>query len=132
MATPTFPNSLAAQVLKEKYFPNSSFLEASLGNRPSYAWRSICKSRPLLEEGLIWRVGNGASIKIWGDKWIPRATTHKIQSPVHILHEDTTVSALIDAESHWWNTTLIQHVFSPVEAQSIAVWPLAQRVSPTS
>ncbi|GLT73381.1 hypothetical protein SLA2020_452440 [Shorea laevis] len=30
------PDTLAARLLKEKYFPRSLFLEASLGLRPSY------------------------------------------------------------------------------------------------
>lgn len=51
--------SLAAPVLKAKYYPNSTFLAASLGLRPSYAWRSICSSKGLLKEGLLWRVGDG-------------------------------------------------------------------------
>jgi hypothetical protein len=64
------PYSLAVWVLKENYFPEKSFLEASLGSRPSYAWRSIWKAKPLLQEGLIWKVGDGSKIKIWGDRWI--------------------------------------------------------------
>ncbi|XP_059436346.1 uncharacterized protein LOC132169309 [Corylus avellana] len=32
-------------------------------------------------EGLLWRVGDGKSIRIWVDKWIPATTTNKIQSP---------------------------------------------------
>jgi hypothetical protein len=35
------PDSLVAQIMKEKYYPQQGFLEASLGNRPSFAWRSI-------------------------------------------------------------------------------------------
>jgi hypothetical protein len=49
-------NSLMAQIMKEKYYPRGSFLEAKLGTRPSYAWRSIFNSKPLLQEGLVWRV----------------------------------------------------------------------------
>jgi hypothetical protein len=35
------PNTLMARIFKAKYFPHSSFMESSLGSRPSFAWRSI-------------------------------------------------------------------------------------------
>jgi hypothetical protein len=34
-------DSLIAWILKAKYYPNSSFLDSSLGSRPSFAWRNI-------------------------------------------------------------------------------------------
>jgi len=57
-----------ARVLKEKFFPNGSFLEAQLGRHPSFAWRSISQAREVLESGLVWRVGNGEKISEWGDR----------------------------------------------------------------
>jgi hypothetical protein len=89
-------DSLAAQFLKEKYYPNNSFLSAHLGARPSFAWRSIFKSRDLLREGLVWRVGNGESIKIWEDKWLPSPVSYLVQSPIRLLPSDACVSSLID------------------------------------
>ena len=55
------PNSLIAQIMKAKYYPESSILEAKVGRRPSFAW-SIHGSCDLLQEGLIWRVGNECKI----------------------------------------------------------------------
>lgn len=46
-------HSLASHIYKEKYFPNSNFLEVKLGHNPSYIWRS------LLEDGARWKVGSG-------------------------------------------------------------------------
>ncbi|XP_028063364.1 uncharacterized protein LOC114266637 [Camellia sinensis] len=66
------PHSLIARVLKAKYFPHTSFLDVLLGNSPSFTWRSIVSSRSLLNAGLRWRVGNGASISVKDDKWVPR------------------------------------------------------------
>lgn len=45
-----FPNSLVSRVLKAKYFPNSSFLEAKLGSGPSYLWRSIRRVFPICSD----------------------------------------------------------------------------------
>jgi hypothetical protein len=45
-------DSLVSKVLKEKYYPNSTFLESNLGRRPSYAWRSIWTAKKLLQEGM--------------------------------------------------------------------------------
>lgn len=41
----TDENSLLDKIFKGGYFPNCSFLEASTGHQPSYAWRSILSAR---------------------------------------------------------------------------------------
>jgi hypothetical protein len=71
------PSSLAGSIIKAKYYPRGSLLEAKLGSRPSYAWRSIMALRDLLQEQMFWRVGNGKRVHIWGDKWIPMPTSYK-------------------------------------------------------
>lgn len=35
------PDTLAAEIIKEKYYPNGTFLGSNLGHKLSYAWRSI-------------------------------------------------------------------------------------------
>jgi hypothetical protein len=62
------PDSMVTQIMKAKYFPRSFFLEASLGTKPSFVWRNILNARELLQQGLLWRVGNGKSIKVWGKR----------------------------------------------------------------
>jgi hypothetical protein len=56
------PNSLIAGIMKAKYFPNCQVLEASLGNKPSFAWRSMFSSKELILEGMVWRIGNGEKV----------------------------------------------------------------------
>lgn len=63
----TNPNSLVAHIMKEKYYRGNGFLEAHLGRRPSFVWRSILKTKLLLQNGMGWRVGNDENIRIWGD-----------------------------------------------------------------
>ncbi|MBA0636042.1 hypothetical protein Godav_028932 [Gossypium davidsonii] len=46
-------------------------MSAGLGAYPSYTWRSILGARYLLEEGMGWRIGNGDSVNIWNDRWLP-------------------------------------------------------------
>ena len=59
------PQSLAAQVLKAKYFPTSEFLSAKSRPQDSYVWKSFLLARPVIKAGLIWKVGDGRKIKIW-------------------------------------------------------------------
>jgi hypothetical protein len=75
-----YPDSLVARVFKKKYYPYGEFLQAKMGSRPSYAWRSIFNARGVLEAGLRWRVGNGEKIKIWGDRWLPPPSTSSLFS----------------------------------------------------
>ena len=57
-------NSLLYRVLKAKYFPIGDFVHASIVHSPSYTWRSLISAQRLVIEGLRWRVGNKANIKI--------------------------------------------------------------------
>ena len=47
------PDSLVAQIMKAKYYPDCSVLEAPLGKKPSFAWRSIQGTCNVVREGLI-------------------------------------------------------------------------------
>lgn len=60
------PQSLSAQILKAKYFPNEQFCVARSGPKPSPLWPSILWEGLLLQ-GLGWRIGSGSHIQIWND-----------------------------------------------------------------
>lgn len=45
-----------ARFIKGICFPNTSFLNASRGNKASWAWSSLIQGRDLLEKGLRWQV----------------------------------------------------------------------------
>lgn len=76
-------------------------------------------AKPLVEEGLFWRVGNGANTKIWHHKWLPVPSSFKVQSPVEVLDPEETVLALIDHEAKAWRTDVIDHIFLQPEAEII-------------
>ena len=107
------------RVLKAKYFPRCEFVEASLGNNPSYSWRSIMAAQNLVREGIRWRVGNGNNIRIWGDKWLPSSSTYRVASPRQFLHQDTRVSELIDYAEASWKLDVLDALFLPHEADVI-------------
>ena len=93
------PGSLLHRVLKAKYFVKSSFLEAQVGKRPSYIWRSLMAAIPVLRNGIRWCVGDGKSIKIWNDAWLPSTGTGRIISPKSALVCGENVVNLMDQDN---------------------------------
>jgi hypothetical protein len=75
------PTSLAARIIKAKYYPSTMVLDARLGNRPSFAWCSIMAAQTTLKQRLMWRIGNGRDIKVWGDKCLTTPVSYMVQSP---------------------------------------------------
>lgn len=100
-------------------------MEASVGFRPSYSWRSICAARDVIRDGLRWRVGNGKSIRVWSDEWIPGQGAGKILSPVRVLPADARVEDLIDVNTRSWDRTLVENIFHSAEASKILRIPLS-------
>ena len=68
-----FPDSLAARILKARYYPNGHLIDAVFfSGNTSPTWRAVEYGLELLKRGIICRVRNGSSIHIWCDQWIPR------------------------------------------------------------
>jgi hypothetical protein len=106
----TNPSSLCARVLKARYFPNVSILEATANNGISYTWRSILKGCKLLKEGLIWRIGNGEEVNIWNDPWLAREGSRCPVTPRGQCVY-TKVAELINPITNAWDEMLVRDTF---------------------
>ena len=73
----TKPDSLCAKLLKARYYQNAKLEDTIFSRNASSSWTAISHGLDLLKKGLIWRVGNGRSIRIWRDNWIPRPFSYK-------------------------------------------------------
>ena len=108
-------------------------MEAQLGKRPLYIWRSILVAREVIKEAYRWVIGNGRNVHIWNDRWIPVVETHKVMSPkVPISRGGEIVSSLQDEENRAWNTNLVWNTILPHEADvilSISISLMAPRDS---
>lgn len=112
--------------MKAKYFSKGSFLNAQLGSRPSFAWCSILAAQELLWDGLIWRIRDGKSVSIRGDRWLPTPSSFTPQFNCCNLATDAKVGDLIDLELKGWNKPLIYEHFNEDEAKVICNLPLGR------
>ncbi|KAM0848957.1 hypothetical protein ACQ4PT_054041 [Festuca glaucescens] len=71
------PNTLCAQLLKAKYYPNGALLDTVFTGNGSSTWHAIVHGLELLKKGMIWCIGNGATVRTWRDPWIPGTVNHR-------------------------------------------------------
>lgn len=114
------PDSLVARVLKSKYWKKGSFMECGEGTRPSYAWRSILHGRELLEKGLVQRIGNGLSTRVWTEKWlqdpIPKMPMYRQDCVVDLT---LCVADLLIPNTDIWDAQKIRQLFIEEDANSV-------------
>ena len=107
-------------------------MEAKEGYGGSYAWRSILKGREVIRRGAKWRVGNGESIKLWGDKLLPSLQNPSLQSPFIAELQNAMVSHLINPTTRQWDVQLLPNLFTQMEADLITQIPLGRTTSEDS
>lgn len=95
-------------MLKAKYYPNGRLEDTVFSGNASSSWQAISYGLELLKKGLVWRVGNGQSIRIWRDSWIQRPFSYKLVSPKRRCRL-RYVSELIDNFGNWKLDVLHQY-----------------------
>ena len=112
------PESLCARVLKARYFKEGSIMIATCPSGASFTFRSILHGRDLLQDGLVWRIGDGTSVNVHHDNWIPRQGSLKPLGQVY-MHGVTKVADLLNVQGDTWDDAKIDGMFSPDDAQDI-------------
>ena len=118
------PNSLAAQVLKDKYFRGVNFLEAKAKSGASYLWRSILWGRNAIKLGLRRRIGDGLSTRVFGDPWLPRPSSFRVITKMPVGGELLMVADLMLDGNRVWDKGKIENTLWPVDQELISGIPL--------
>ncbi|XP_038718208.1 uncharacterized protein LOC120011213 [Tripterygium wilfordii] len=118
------PTSLSSRVLKAKYFPNTDFLKVEKKRNASYLWTSFLNVRYLIEDGLRWRIGNGATVHIWGNNWLPEPVIYNVNIEELGIPRTAMVDTLIDWSIGWWNVRLLEELFEVETASMILKQPI--------
>lgn len=82
-----------------------------------------------MEKGLRWRIGDGRTVYIWKDKWIPNDTGGKTLSIRPTNCTLTMVHELLDHHRKCCKRQLVEQLFQPQEVPLILQTPIYQQVN---
>ena len=123
-------DTLLYRCFNARYFPRSSFLEASDVPNSSYVWKSLRAAQSILKQGCCWRVGDGTAIRVTHDKWIPNQVTNRVLHPPAEEEWEWRVSDLIDWRTNSWDREMVVSKFQRSDAAAILQIPLSRRQVP--
>jgi hypothetical protein len=104
----TAPDTLCAQILKAKYYPDGALLDTVFTGNGSSSWLAIVHGLELLKKGMIWCIGNGAAVRTWRDPWIPGTVNHR-PSTARGRCRYRWVADFLEADGHWNEPRLRQY-----------------------
>ncbi|XP_071724440.1 uncharacterized protein [Rutidosis leptorrhynchoides] len=119
------PDSLMVRVLKAKYFKRTHFLRAHYGTAPSDIWRGLVDSTEVLLAGGRWRIGNGANVFVYKDRWIKNIPEFRIH---YGMQGDMSlrVHSLFDYVTRKWKQEKLYDLFPVQVAEAISNTPIGR------
>lgn len=120
------PQLLIARVIKARY---PTLLDRERGGqlrRPSWGPRSFQEGFQTLLQGLVWKVGNGQSIRLREDRWVD-GDWASVRSDVREGDVPPLVSSLLDTQSFAWDVALVRRLFDQETADRILALDLPGR-----
>ncbi|XP_019162163.1 PREDICTED: uncharacterized protein LOC109158690 [Ipomoea nil] len=126
----TQPNSLMSRIYKARYFPNSTFFDATLGSNPSFIWRGLVEVQDIVKMGSHWCIGDGKSTRIGCDPWMPDVGNPHVVTQLHESVSMAPVSSLMNEHGTAWDVDCVEDVFEERDARLILSIPISCRKPP--
>nr|XP_023884938.1 uncharacterized protein LOC111997115 [Quercus suber] len=82
-------------------------------------------AQKIVQIGCRWQIGNGDSVEMWSDKWLPTPSSYQSATFPHFFPVDAKVSALINLGTATWKCDIIHEVFLPSDTNAILSIPLS-------
>ncbi|CAN0838473.1 Putative ribonuclease H protein At1g65750 [Linum grandiflorum] len=82
-----------------------------MGGSPSYIWRSVRSTQNMIRRGLRWRLGDEASVKVFGDPWLREEENSWVETPAPVGMEDIKVHELLLPGIAEWDEELLEEIF---------------------
>ncbi|XP_060972538.1 uncharacterized protein LOC133038412 [Cannabis sativa] len=117
-------DNLASKIFKARYFPNGTFLTATLGSNPSYIWRSVLESQTLVRAGARRLVGDGSRIGILHEPWLMDDSNPFIETSNPSLH-GRMVNSLMKVDKLEWDSEVISNVLNDRDKELVWRIPLS-------
>ncbi|XP_048611535.1 uncharacterized protein LOC125585868 [Brassica napus] len=108
-----YPDSLAARVLRGRYYRMTSPLRVTSTSSPSYVWTSISAARKLLLLGIRQKIHSGYDVRVWEDPWIPTTPARPARPIALVMNLNMRVSDIINQESKEWDVGLLDDYVHP-------------------
>ena len=69
----------------------------------SNLWRGVCRAWPMVENNVIWRIGDGKKIKFWSDRWLPQIDYLSSHALVNLTDGmlETKVADFVTSDDTW-------------------------------
>lgn len=99
-------------------------MEADLGHNPSFVWRSFLETKDLIWAAIIWKVGDGRSIKIDDHRWLPHPSQFTLDAD-----KNMRVCDLFNPNTRQWHLQLLLNTFRPTTVANIQLINLGTTTS---
>ena len=117
--------------LRSKYKVNDDWLKADPCKYASNFWKAIERLKSLINKGACFLVGDGASIDVWKEPWVPWLHNFTpIPKSGSLLNIPLKVADLIDEDTRRWNLAVLIELFDANSVGAILKIVLPQTSKP--
>ena len=105
--------------LRSKYKVTNDWLFKDPIKYASMTWKAIERMKPLIRKGACYLVGDGSSIDVWKEPWVPWLVDY-IPKPKNDSNlQPLKVQYFIDPINRTWNLNKLHEIFEPRSVEAI-------------